>query len=274
MKKLLIGSATFIAFAAFGFARAADMPPPVYKAPPPAPVYNWTGCYINAGGGYGMWNQDHYAEYGPPTFTTFDPVSVTYTNGGRGWLGTIGGGCDYQTPLFNNRVVIGVFGDYDPMSLTGTNEFPLPITQYVADISGSETETGAWYVGGRIGYLVTPTLLTYFEGGYTQARFGQVNFSYEFLPGFGPSGATAYSLPGTTYSGWFLGSGIEYALTWLPIPGLFWRSEYRFASYEAQDVPLVITSTGTPTDMYEHSQKYVQTATTSLVWRFNFGGGY
>ena len=75
-----------------------------------------------------MWNQDHYAEFGPPTFTTFDPVSVTYTNGGRGWLGTIGGGCDYQTPLFNNRVVIGVFGDYDPMSLTGTNESQLPIT--------------------------------------------------------------------------------------------------------------------------------------------------
>jgi hypothetical protein len=38
MKKLLIGSATFIAFAAFGFAHPADMTPPApvyYKAPPP-----------------------------------------------------------------------------------------------------------------------------------------------------------------------------------------------------------------------------------------------
>ncbi len=269
MKKLLIGSATFIAFAAFGFARAADMPPPVYKAPPPAPVYNWTGCYINAGGGYGMWNQDHYAEYGPPTFTTFDPVSVTYTNGGRGWLGAIGGGCDYQFSMGNlGNWVVGAFGDYDPMSLTGTNEFPSKTL--IDDISGSETETGAWYVGGRIGYLVTPALLTYFEGGYTQAHFGQVNFSTEFLPSF----ATPYSLPGTTYSGWFLGGGTEYALTWLPIHGLFWRSEYRYASYEAQDVPLVVTSTGAQTSLYEHSLKYVQTATTSLVWRFNFGGGY
>jgi len=270
MKKLLIGSATFVAFAAFGLARAADMPPPVYKAPPP-PVYNWTGCYTNGGVGYGMWNQDHYAEFGPPIFTTggFDPVSVTYTNGGRGWLGTIGGGCDYQFSMGNlGNWVVGAFGDYDPMSLTGTNESQLPITTNIADISGSETETGAWYVGGRIGYLVTPTLLTYFEGGYTQARFGQVNFSREFLP----SVATAYSLPGTTYSGWFLGSGIEYALTWLPIQGLFWRSEYRYASYEAQDVPLVFTSTGTQSGYYEHSQKYVQTATSSLVWRFNWFG--
>ena len=270
MKKLLTVASTLIAFAVFAPAHAADLPPPpVFKAPPP-PVYNWTGCYINGGGGYGMWNQDHYAEYGPPISTTFDPVSVTYTNGGRGWLGTIGGGCDYQMPLFNNRVVIGVFGDYDPMSLTGTNESQLPVTTTNFDISGSETETGAWYVGGRIGYLVTPALLTYFEGGYTQARFGQVNFSSEFLP----SVATAYSLPGTTYSGWFLGGGTEYALTWLPIQGLFWRSEYRFASYEAQDVPLVVTSTGAQTGLYEHSLKYVQTATTSLVWRFNFGGGY
>ncbi len=265
MKKLLIGSATFIAFAAFGLARAADMPPPVYKAPPP-PVYNWTGCYINAGGGYGMWNQDHYAEDGPPVSTTFDAFSVTYTNGGRGWLGTFGGGCDYQFSTGNlGNWVVGVFGDYDPMSLTGTNEYPGGGTD---DISGSETETGAWYVGGRVGYLVTPALLTYFEGGYTQARFGQVNFSTEFLP----SVPTLASMPGTTYSGWFLGGGTEYALTWLPIQGLFWRSEYRFATYEAQDVPLVLTSTGALTGGYEHSQKYVQTITSSLVWRFNWFG--
>jgi opacity protein-like surface antigen len=37
---------------------AADMPVKARPAPPPAPVYNWTGCYIKGGGGYGMWNQD------------------------------------------------------------------------------------------------------------------------------------------------------------------------------------------------------------------------
>src|SRR5262249_42313719 len=36
---------------------AADMPLKA-PAPPPAPVYNWTGCYVKGGGGYGMWNQD------------------------------------------------------------------------------------------------------------------------------------------------------------------------------------------------------------------------
>ena len=36
-------------------------------------------------------------------------------------MGKFGGGCDYQTPWFNHRVVIGVFGDYDPMSLKGSN---------------------------------------------------------------------------------------------------------------------------------------------------------
>ena len=32
--------------------------------------------------------------------------------------------------------------------------------------------------------------------------------------------------------GWFLGGGTEYALNmdWIPIHGLFWRTEYRYAS--------------------------------------------
>ena len=48
MKKLLLGSAAFIAFAAP--ALAADMPPRTYTKAPvytaPELVYNWTGFYI------------------------------------------------------------------------------------------------------------------------------------------------------------------------------------------------------------------------------------
>ncbi len=41
MKKLMLAGA--MAFAMVGIAQAADMP---LKAPPPAPVYSWTGWYL------------------------------------------------------------------------------------------------------------------------------------------------------------------------------------------------------------------------------------
>jgi outer membrane immunogenic protein len=56
MKKFVLGSIALIALA--GTATAADLPQrPAYKAAPmmaPAPVYNWTGCYVGANIG-GLW---------------------------------------------------------------------------------------------------------------------------------------------------------------------------------------------------------------------------
>jgi outer membrane immunogenic protein len=130
-------------------------------------------------------------------------------------------------------------------------------------------ETGAWYFGGRIGYLVTPSLLTYFDGGYTQTRFTQ---TAEFLTATGaPSG---FSWPNFTADGWFLGGGEEYALNfdWLPIQGLFWRNEYRFAEYQNRNIAEFATATGVPDGNIEHTKPYVQTITSSLVWRFNWTG--
>ena len=49
--------------------------------------------------------------------TAFVPATTrTTTDGGRGWLGLVGGGCDYEFPVsgFGN-FVIGAFGDYDFM---------------------------------------------------------------------------------------------------------------------------------------------------------------
>jgi outer membrane immunogenic protein len=229
---------------------AADLP---MKAPPP-PAPTWTGCYLDAGAGYGMWNQDQHQE----TFPGLATISATYTEGGRGWLGRVGGGCDYQFSMGGSNFVIGTFGDYDFMGLSA-NFAPGNLA-----IVGNERESGAWYAGARIGYLVTPTLLTYFDGGYTETRFDQVNFSSLIAP-FAP---TVGSLPATTYRGGFIGGGTEYAMTWLPIPGLFWRNEYRFSSYSAQDIPIL--AGGVPSASAEHIQKDVQTITTSLVWRFNW----
>lgn len=256
-------------------ALAAELP---LKAPPP-PAATWTGCYVNGGGGYGMWNQDHYTEvYSLSSPSTYIPISETATTGGRGWLGTVGAGCDYQFNRFNSNFVIGVFGDYDFMNLEGAFE------SGIGFFNGNENESGAWAIGGRIGYLVTPKLLTYFNGGYTQTRFDQINLGLLI-----PSSPSAnLNIPAHTYDGWFIGGGYEYAL-WdiVPIHGLFWRTEYRFADYQAADLPGITTSTGLRAcgrgDLVtynadfsscaaEHMEKYVQTITSGLVWRFNWAG--
>src|SRR6185437_90802 len=176
--------------------------------------------------------------------------------------GGVGDGCDYQIA---SSWVVGVFGDYDFMDLHSKN---------FADVSGigsMEKESGAWYVGGRLGYLVTPSLLAYVDGGYTQTRFDrQELFDTLFSVPAVPIGAF---IDAHTYSGWFIGGGTEYALNmpWIPIRGLFWRTEYRYAQYQAADLPILI-DTGAPLGVAEHSQKTVQTVTSGLVWRFNFGG--
>jgi outer membrane immunogenic protein len=265
MKKTLIASVVLGAFGASS-AMAADMPvkAPILKAPPM--VYNWTGCYIDAGGGYGMWNQDHNITAavtgGPPN--SFQSIDVT--NGGRGWLGRFGAGCDYQV---SSSWVIGVFGDYDWMNLKGTLTTQLnPVG--VGATQADENESSAWAAGGRIGYLVVPSVLTYVGGGWTQARFDQMNETT--VRGV----VTGNAFPAHTYQGWFIDSGLEYAFTWLPINGLFIRSNYRYSTYQRDDLTQFNIATGAPAGnaglgSVLHAQKQVQTVTTSLVWRFNWG---
>jgi outer membrane immunogenic protein len=98
--------------------------------------------------------------------------------------------------------------------------------------------------------------------GFTQARFDAVDFVIT------DNGSSAFrSIAEHTYNGWFLGSGYEYKLDWMP--GLFWKTEYRFADYGSQDNPLIPTATGIPTGQYVQSHKYIQTVRSELVYHFN-----
>jgi outer membrane immunogenic protein len=240
---------------ASGSALAADMGLPVktpLAAPPPVPVINWTGCYINGGAGYGMYRQDHQL-----TIPTGTPLAtVDQSAGGSGWLGTVGGGCDYQFSAGGwGNWVVGAFADYDFMDLRGN------LGEFI--FVGSEKENWAWAAGGRIGYVVTPAILAYFNGGFTSTRFGDVNFN--IVDTGAPSG---FSLGAQTFNGGFIGGGTEVAITaW---PGLFWRSEYRYSSYKGADLTLLLN--GGPTVGIEHETKNVQTITSSLVWKFNWTG--
>lgn len=259
MKRLLAASLTGMALLS-GSALAADLPPaapPMYKAPAvAAPSYTWSGCYIQGGGGYGMWNQDSNSE----TTVGLVPISVTTTFGGRGWYGQAGAGCDYQA---TQNILIGAFGDYSFMDLKG--QYMDPLTGFV----GQEKESSSWAVGARIGWIITPNLMTYTNGGWTQAHFKQVNFG-DLITG-APLGL---DIAATTYNGWFLGGGTETSLAGffgLPLPtGLFLRSEYRFSTYSPKDLPIVITATGAPFGISDHVNKYVQTIGTELIYKFNW----
>jgi outer membrane immunogenic protein len=191
MKSLLMASVATVALTA-GTAFAADMGMPLKAPTQPPPTVSWTGCYVDGGVGYGMWKQDSYSE----STVGLVPLSNTTSFGGDGWLGRLGGGCDYQ---ISSSFVVGAFADYDFMSVKG--QYMDPLSGFI----GQENESRSWAAGGRIGYLVTPSLLTYFDGGYTQTHFDQINFG-TLTP---PAVPTGVDIPAQTYNGWFLGGGYE-----------------------------------------------------------------
>ncbi len=233
-----------------GSAMAADM---ALKAPAPAAaVYSWTGFYIGGGGGYGMWSGDT---------TTVDPVTgrcalcATQTQGGRGGFGTVYGGYDYQ---FASRFVAGVFADGDFGDISGTLQDQDPF------FAGTLSLRNSWAVGARLGYLLTPSIMTYVNAGYTNASFSGVNMFDTRT-----SIASVFSTPSFRRDGWFVGGGAEMMVA----PSWILKAEYRLADYGRQ----TLADTSPPAaSIVENSitiHPYVQTFRTGLAYKFNTPGG-
>lgn len=261
MKKLALALAATAAFA--GQAIAADMPVKAARvAPAPVAVANWTGCYISGGVGYGLYHQENVDYFNAPPAARIQ-LSGQYDTGGRGWLGRAQVGCDYQFAVGTWNVVVGAFGDYDWADINGRF--------YGSPAFGVATETlnSQWAVGGRIGLLVTPQLLTYFSGGYTEANFDYGTFTFNLAPPLNI--ASGVYIGNHTYKGWFLGSGLEYALAWAP--GLTLKTEYRFSEFDTGTNPYRFVANNALTGFEVDSTKYVHTVTTSLSYKFHFGGG-
>lgn len=247
MKKVLFASLASFALVTVP-ALAADMS---YKSAPmmAAPVANWTGCYVNAGWGYGLLDDERYGTNG---------TRPTSASAAKGWLGSFGGGCDYQIAgSFLGPLVIGGFADYAAMDITGNYGDPFNDTHH-----GRQTMRDAWYAGARAGVLVTPNLLTYVSAGWTGAYINQINI----VTASGGTVDGGLYLPAQNLNGWFLGSGLEYAFNFLPVKGLFWRNEYRYATYDNYNQNYIHPNG--PGSATVHNRVDVQTFTTSLVWRF------
>ena len=101
MRKLLLGGVAFTVLA--GQALAADLPvrQPIYKAPPPVSLYNWTGFYWGVNIGY-SWGRERNDFTVNPFATSSESQRVDGVVGGFQW------GYNWQIGNF----VIGTESDF------------------------------------------------------------------------------------------------------------------------------------------------------------------
>ncbi|TMK38389.1 MAG: porin family protein [Alphaproteobacteria bacterium] len=259
MKKLLLA---LVATAAFtGSASAADLAArPYTKAPVPmAPLYNWTGFYIFGGAGGGLWNADSNVVTNPGGLA----ITRDQRMGGSGWYGTVGAGYDWQ---FNTSWVVGIFGDGQFGSIRGS------ISDPAVAFEGQEKLRNSYAAGLRLGYLVAPNVLSYVNGGYSGSQWSGASFSTLAAAG----GPVAFTTPSFNRNGWFIGGGVENNLNIFGIsaPGWFMKTEYRAAFYGRVTLPETFTPAfgGGITGDSVTFKPWNQTISTSLVYRFNWGG--
>ena len=261
MKKLV---AAAIAFAAFtGSAMAADLAPrPYSKAPAPvASAPSWTGFYAFGGFGGGLWAADSNAL----SYPSLVALTRDQRQGGSGWFGTVGVGYDWQ---FTGSWVVGLFGDGQFGSISGSLTDPWNF------IEGREKLRDSYAAGARLGYLAAPNVLSYVNAGYSGSQWSSAGLSD--LAAVGAGGAVV-STPSFSRNGWFVGGGVENSLNIFGIaaPGWFMKTEYRSAYYDRITLPETLVPGG-PLMMLTRDavtfKPWVQTISTSLVYRFNWSG--
>lgn len=255
MKKLVIALAAVAAFT--GSAMAADMAPRTYsKAPMMAPVApSWTGFYIFGGAGGGLWDADSNVNTYPGGLA----ITRDQRLGGDGWFGTAGVGYDMQ---FNSSWVAGIFADGQFGSLRGS------LVDSAINYEGREKLRTSYAAGVRLGYLVAPNVLSYVNGGYSGSQWSSTTLSTQFA---GPAVTT--NTGSFTRNGWFIGGGVENNLNIFGIsaPGWFMKTEYRSAYYSRVSLPETVTGAALPFETITF-KPWVQTISTSLVYRFNWSG--
>src|SRR5436305_1674665 len=202
MKKLLLGAAALVAFAAP--ACAADIAArPYAKAPAytaPQVVYNWTGFYI--GGHLGG---------------AFAGGNSLLGNDAR-FLGGVQGGFDYQ---FAGNWVVGAEAQYSWLA-NNNNGVLFPGGTLV---TSNNNQLGS--VTGRFGYLFAPQLLGYVKGGGAWARIDTTHFATVPPPTIVSEFAT-----GQDRQGWTIGAGLE----WMFAPGWSVFGEYNYMDFGTKTV--------------------------------------
>jgi outer membrane immunogenic protein len=223
-------SSLVVAFATDAGAADLDLP---FKAPVPATVYNWTGCYVgaNAGGGT-SWSTFSDSEY--------------YGHG----TGAVAGGqvgCNYQIKKF----VVGLEGElfWSGINHTYSETEPESGTAYIGGLyQDSEQSQNLWdaTLALRAGFTPLDDLLIY---GKLGAAWGSYRLTYNCC-----NYAPTYSTNETenaqaTVAGLVFGAGFEYAIT----PNWSVKFEYEYIDYGSPKFNFTDTYGGT-TYMYSYTE--------------------
>jgi outer membrane immunogenic protein len=223
-------------------ASAADLPVKAQPVPPPVVVYNWTGFYIGANGGY-SWGRDPYdlagasttrtrvfRAFGLPAETLVSDVTapgVAFAGSGTANIdgGVAGGQIGYNWQI-DRTWVVGLETDIQWSGQRGSVAFCLTVG-CPAGTFGVTADYGLRWFGtfrARAGVLVDPRVLLYVTGGLA---YGEVKADYTS----GIFGAPLALLStSTTRAGWTVGAGVE---------GAFWNNWSLKAEYLYVDLGTV-----------------------------------
>jgi outer membrane immunogenic protein len=238
-------------------AAAADMP---LKAPPPAPVYQWTGCYIGINGGAGASASDFNASVGAGTYLTGTDPATVGTDGGGSANQTkfVGGGqlgCNWQT----NTIVFGLEGDFDyfhsDSNFYNNTDTLAAGAPFVAGQSLSTNYLAT--VRPRIG-IAADRNFAYITGG---VAFTDANYTVSYADaatGAGSASASKFLI------GWVVGAGWEHAFAdhWTL------RFEYLFSSFPSTSASGTIAGAGGTNPLSGSGDLVIQVARAGMNYKF------
>jgi outer membrane immunogenic protein len=226
-------------------ANAAELSPPVYKAPPVVapPPFSWTGFYIGANVGAG-WSQ------GTVTDSLFG-VDVNQNNEAS-FIGGGQVGANYQI----NNFVFGVEADFD-WAPNHNNS----VGAVIAGDSFQVTSNDRWIttLAGRAG-IAADRFLFYVKGG--GGWVGNSGFTVTNLT----TGTSVVGSNSNTDSGWLVGGGVEWAFAdnWSA------RAEYNFLGLNDRTLVVPATVPVIGGDIFTLHDRDVQTFTVGVNYRFNW----
>lgn len=210
MRKLLLLGVGFSTLA-IGPALAADMRPAPAYAPPPPPVFSWTGFYVGGNVGY-SWgrSENKISVIGLPPFV----LGLSTASLARGDMdetdvdGVIGGvqaGFNWQA----GNWVIGTESDFQGSAQEGDTRY-CGIGGTTCDIASLDASHKLSWFGttrSRLGYLATPNVLLYGTAG---VAYGQVKSDYTLNFLNTPLAAVSFK---DVKAGWTAGAGLEFAFS-------------------------------------------------------------